>query len=324
MVRIVAAALALVTASAGATQAQDWPTRTVTMVVPFPAGGPIDLVGRIFSARLSERLGQQVIVENIGGAGGVNGAARVAKAAGDGYTFLFGNQATHTFSQVLTRKPRYNAVTEFAPIAVVVENSKVLAVRKDLPANSLADFVKFAKANQSKMQYGSAGVGSATHITCVLLDHAIGTKITHVPYRGTALAMQDVIAGRIDYICDVTSTAAPHVKAKAVKALAMLSMSRSKAFPDLPTAHEQGLKNFDADGWNAFFFPKGAPKQAVARLAKATSEVLDEPAVRKRLEAAGLNIPPPARRTPEYLAKLVLDELKKWGPVVTASGLMQN
>jgi tripartite-type tricarboxylate transporter receptor subunit TctC len=224
----------------------------------------------------------------------------------------------------LTRKPRYNALTEFEPIAVVVENSKVLAVRKDLPVNSLAEFIKYAKANQGKMQYGSAGVGSATHITCLLLDHAMGTRITHVPYRGTALAMQDVIAGRIDYICDVTSTAAPHVKAKAVKALAILSMSRSKAFPDLPTAHEQGLKNFDADGWNAFFFPKGAPNQAVARLAKATSDILDEPEVRKRLEGAGLNIPPPKRRTPEFLARLVREELKKWGPVVTASGIVQN
>jgi tripartite-type tricarboxylate transporter receptor subunit TctC len=321
---MILAALALAACCAGAAQAQDWPSRTITMVVPFPAGGPIDLVGRVFSARLTERLGQQVIVENLGGAGGINGAARVAKGAADGYTFLFGNQATHTFSQILTKKPRYNAVSEFEPIAVVVENSKVLTVRKDLPVNSLSEFITYAKANQARMQYGSAGVGSATHITCLLLDHAMGTKITHVPYRGTALAMQDVIAGRIDYICDVTSTAAPHVKASAVKALAILSMARSKAFPDLPTAHEQGLKDFDADGWNAFFFPKGAPKQAVARLAKATSDILDEPAVRQRLENAGLNIPPPARRTPGYLGKLVLDELKKWEPVVTASGMVQN
>jgi tripartite-type tricarboxylate transporter receptor subunit TctC len=324
MVRAIVVSLAIIAACTGVAQAQEWPTRTVSLVVPFPAGGPIDLIARIFSARLTEHLGQQVIVENVGGAGGMNGAYRVAKMTPDGYAFLFGNQATHTFSQILYKKPRYNSVTEFEPVAVVVSNAKVLAVRKDLPVDSLAEFIKYAKANQSRMQYGSAGVGSATHITCVLLDHAIGTKVTHVPYRGTALAMQDVIAGRIDYICDVTSTAAPHVKAKSVKALAVLSMARSAAFPDVPTAHEQGLKGFDADGWNAFFFPKGVPKQAVARLARATSAILDEPEVRKRLEAAGLSIPTTVQRTPDYLGKLVLNELKKWGPPMLASGMAQN
>ena len=200
-------------ACAGRRQAQDWPTRTVTMVVPFPAGGPVDLVGRIFAQHLSEKLGQQIIIENIGGAGGMTGAARVAKAPADGSMFLFGNQATHTFSQMIYKKPAYNAVADFAPVTVVIANAKLLVTRKDFPANTLAEFIAYAKANQAKLQYGSAGTGSATHVTCVLLNIAMGVNITHMPYRGTGPAMQDIIGGRIDYICDVISTSAPLVKA---------------------------------------------------------------------------------------------------------------
>jgi tripartite-type tricarboxylate transporter receptor subunit TctC len=158
--------------------AQDWPTRPITMVVPFPAGGPVDLVGRLFAQRLSENLGQQVIIENIGGAGGSSGALRIAKAAPDGYQFLLGNSGTHTYSQLLSKKPPYNAVADFAPVAVIVENSKLLVTRKDFPAETLPQFIAYAKANQAKVQYGSAGTGSATHMTCVLLNSAIGIDIT--------------------------------------------------------------------------------------------------------------------------------------------------
>ena len=212
-----------------------------------------------------------MIVENIGGAGGMDGAARVAKSAPDGSMFLFGNQGTHTFSQFLYKKPLYNAVTDFAPVGVLVEQRKFLATRKDFPANNLAEFIAYAKANQKKMQYGSAGIGSATHVTCVLLNHVIGVDIVHVPYRGTGPALQDLIAGRIDYMCEVTSTGAPHVRGNAIKALATLSPTRNAALPDVPTAHEQGLTDFDADGWNAFFFPRGTPDAIVRKLAQATS-----------------------------------------------------
>ncbi|MPZ37045.1 MAG: tripartite tricarboxylate transporter substrate binding protein BugD [Rhizobiales bacterium] len=300
--------------------AQDWPTRPITMVVPFPAGGPIDFIGRLMAQRLSEKLGQQVIVENVGGAGGMNGAARVAKSPPDGSTFLFGNQGTHTFSQILYKKPLYNAVADFAPVAVVVENVKFLATRKDFPAKTLPEFIAYARANQKTMQYGSAGIGSATHATCVLLNHAAGVDITHVPYRGTGPALQDMIAGRIDYMCEVTSTGAPHVAADAIKALAILSPARNKALPGVPTAHEQGLANFDADGWNAFFLPRGTPNAIVRKLADATSSILDAPDIRARLEKAGLNVAAPQRRNPDYLGKLVASELDKWGPPVRASG----
>jgi tripartite-type tricarboxylate transporter receptor subunit TctC len=319
-------AIALLLALAGfwpaAAHAQAWPTRPITMVVPFPAGGPVDLVARLLSQRLSEKLGQQVIVENIGGAGGMTGAARVARSAPDGYAFVFGTQGSHTFSQMIYKKPAYDAVADFAPVMVVVENAKVLLTRKDFPVTSFAQFAPYVKTNQAKLQYGSAGTGSATHVACVLLNNTMGVEVTHVPYRGTAPAMQDLIAGRIDYICEITSTGAPHVRGGTVKALATLSMARARVFPDLLTADEQGLKGFDADGWNAFFYPKGTPDAIVRRLAGATNEVLDMPGVSERLEEAGLIVPPPSRRTPEHLAALVKSELVKWGPPVKASGVV--
>jgi tripartite-type tricarboxylate transporter receptor subunit TctC len=316
---VIAALMALMLG--GPAAAQEWPTRPISLVVPFPAGGPIDFIGRLMGQKLSEQLGQQVIVENVGGAGGMNGAARVAKSPPDGSMFLFGNQGTHTFSQLLYKKPLYNAVTDFAPVAVVVENVKFLAVRKDLPAKNLREFIAYAKANAKTMQYGSAGIGSATHVACVLLNYAIGVDITHVPYRGTGPALQDMLAGRIDYMCEVTSTGAPHVKVDAIRALAILSPERNSALPGVPTAHEQGLKDVDTDGWNAFFFSHGTPDAIVRKLARATSTVLDMPDVRERLERAGLNVALPQRRNPEYLGKLVASELDKWGPPVRASGI---
>jgi tripartite-type tricarboxylate transporter receptor subunit TctC len=318
LTRIFAAILTL--GLAGAASAQEWPTRPITMVVPFPAGGPVDLVGRLFAQRLSENLGQQVIIENVGGAGGSSGALRVAKAAPDGAQFLLGNSGTHTYSQLLAKKPAYDAVADFTPVAVIVENSKLLVTRKDFPAATLGEFIAYAKANQAKLQYGSAGTGSATHMTCVLLNSAIGIDITHIPYRGTGPAMQDLIAGRIDYLCDVIQTSLPLIQNNSIKALALLSPQRARVLPDLKTADEQGLKDFDADAWNAFFFPKGTPAPIVARLARATSDILDTPAMRERLEGLGLNVPLPARRTPDYLAKLLVSELDKWAAPVKASG----
>jgi tripartite-type tricarboxylate transporter receptor subunit TctC len=313
-------ALVVVLAWSAPAHAQDWPNRTITMVVPFPAGGPLDVVARIMAPPMSEALGQQIIIENIGGAGGSTGSSRVAKAAPDGYVFLYGNQGTHAFSQLLTKKPPYNAADDFAPVAVFVENSKVLVTRKDLPAQTLPEFIAYAKANQAKMSFGSAGGGSATHITCVLLNAAIGIDVTHIPYRGTAAAMQDMMGGRIDYICDVISTALPLIRSNSIKPLALLSPQRSKVLPELATADEQGLKDFDADAWNAFFLPRGTPDPIARRLAKVTSDVIDIAWVRERLEGLGLNVPPPARRTPEYLAKLIPSDLEKWAAPVRASG----
>jgi tripartite-type tricarboxylate transporter receptor subunit TctC len=319
--RLLAALAAAFLAAPAAASAQDWPTRPVSMVVPFAAGGPIDFAGRLVGPRLSEALGQQVIVENIGGAGGMTGANRVAKSPPDGSMFLFGNQATHTFSQLLYKKPQYNAETDFAPVGLVLANVKVLVTRKDLPANNLQEFIAHARANQAAMHYGSAGAGSATHMTCVQLDIAMGTSITHVPYRGTAPALQDIVAGRIDFMCEVISTALPHIRSGAVKPLAILSNSRTPVVPDVPTALEQGLPDVDGDGWNAFFFPRGTPEPIVRKLASALEETLETASVRDRIVAAGLKLPPREQRGPAALGRLVTSDLKKWALPVKASGI---
>jgi tripartite-type tricarboxylate transporter receptor subunit TctC len=318
---IVGTLLACAVALAGDARAQDWPTRPVTVVVPFAAGGPIDVVARIISPRMSEALGQQMVIDNVPGAGGMVGASRVAKSAPDGYTVLLGNQATHTYSQFLYKKPLYDGVTDFAPGGLAVSNTKVLVVRKDLPVATLPDFVAYARANQAKMQYGSAGGGSATHIACVLLNAKMGTNITHVPYRGAGPAMQDLVAGRIDFMCDVVSTALPQIRGDTVKAIAAMSSTRASVLPSLASTLEQGLPDVDADGWNGFFFPKETPASIIRRLNAATSETLDTLAVRKRIEDLGLFVPPRAERSPEFLAKLVLTELDKWGPPIKAAGI---
>ncbi len=318
---VVGALLACVLAWPGAAAAEDWPTHPVTVVVPFAAGGPIDVVARLISPRMSELLGQQVVIDNVPGAGGMVGASRVAKAAPDGYTMLIGNQATHVYSQFLYTKPLYDPVTEFEPGGMLLSNYKVLVARKDLPADTLPQFVAYAKENQAKLQYGSGGGGSATHIACLLLNAKMGTNITHVPYRGAGPAMQDMMAGRIDFMCDVVSTALTQIRAGTVKAIAMLSNTRAAVLPDLPTAREQGLSDVDADGWNALFFPKGTPAAIIQRVNAAAGEMLDTPAVRTRITDLGLYGAPPAERSPDFLAKLVLRELDKWGPPIKASGV---
>jgi tripartite-type tricarboxylate transporter receptor subunit TctC len=315
------ALLAGLLALPGVANPQDWPARPVTVVVPFAAGGPIDVVARLIAPRMSELLGQQLVVDNTPGAGGMVGANRVARAAPDGYTFLLGNQATHTFSQFIYKKPLYNGGADFTPAGLLVSNTKVLVVRRDLPVGTLAEFVAYARGNQARMQFGSAGGGSATHITCVLLNARAGLDITHVPYRGTGPAMQDLMAGRIDYMCDVVSTALAQIRAGTVKAIAMLSNNRSAVLPTLPTALEQGVAGVDSDGWNGFFFPRDTPPAIIQRISAATSSTLDTPAVRSRIEDLGLVIPSAPERSPEFLARLVPSELEKWGPPIRAAGV---
>jgi len=303
-------------------RAQDWPTRNLTMIVPFAAGGPIDVAARIQGQRLGEILGQTVITENVAGAAGVTGALRVANAPPDGYLFLVGNVGTHAFNQTLYKKPAYNAVTDFTPVGLTTEAARVLVVRKDLPVNTLPEFIAYARANQAKMQFGSAGVGSATHVPCVLLNIKIGApNITHVPYRGAGPAMQDLIGGRLDFMCDAISTSLSQIQEKTVKAIALLSLQRAAVLPELKTAHEQGLTDFGVDAWNAVFLPKGTPEPIVRRLSKAINDSLETPSVRERLDSLGLSIVAPERRSPEYLAKFVPSEIEKWAEPIRASGI---
>jgi tripartite-type tricarboxylate transporter receptor subunit TctC len=317
---LVAALMVGTLAALGSARAQDWPTRPITMIVPFAAGGPIDTLARIVQRRLGEILGQQVVVENVGGAGGMTGSQRVQHAAPDGHTLVLGSSGTHAINQSLYKKPLYNAATDFTPVILVAEAPLVLITRKDLPVNNLQEFITYAKANHAKMQWGSAGVGTTTHVGGILFNQAIGVNVLHVPYRGGGPALQELIAGRIDYICNIASTAIPAIEGKQVTAIAMLALERSPALPDLPTAHEQGLRNFEAFTWNAVFLPPGTPAPIVNKLNRAMTEVLDTPAVRERLNSVGLYVPARERRSPQYLAEFVKSEIEKWGKPIKASG----
>lgn len=299
--------------------AQDWPARPMTMVVPYAAGGPLDIVGRVMAGRIAEILGQQVVVENIGGAGGMTGSKRVADVPADGYQFVLGTAGSHAQSQTLFAKPQYNAMTDFTPVALIARTPIVLVARKDLPVKNVKEFVAYAKANVGKMSYGSAGPASASHLACVLLDMAIGVKTTHVPYRSTVQAMQDLLAGRIDYLCDIISTAKPQIENGLVNGLAMMGKTRSPLLPNLPTMTEEGIP-VEADSWIAFFLPKNAPPALVKKLNDAVVQALDTPAVRTRLEGLGILLPPPAERTPEFLGRLVESDIAKWAAPITASG----
>ena len=315
--RMVLAVLAGVAAPAAA---QDFPNRPVTMIIPFAAGGPTDVLGRIVGARMSEVLGQQVVIENVGGAGGMTGAARVAQSAPDGYTIGLGTVGTHAQGQSLYKKPLYNAATDFTPVALIAEVPIVLIARKDFPAANLKEFVDYSKKNQDKMTFGSAGTGSATHLGCVVLNTAMGTNITHVPYRGTGPAMQDLQGGRIDFLCEVVSTAKPQIDGNTVKAVAILTKQRSPALPNVPTAVEQGLPDVEAYTWNAIFLPKGAPDAIVKKLHDATLAAMHTPSVKERLEGLGAMIVPDDRATPQYLGNFVKSEIEKWAAPIKASG----
>jgi tripartite-type tricarboxylate transporter receptor subunit TctC len=310
---VAVAALALTSAA----KAEDWPTRTITMVNPFAAGGPNDVLARLFAQRMGEILGQQIIVENVGGAGGMNGADRVAKAAPDGYTFLLGTVGTQAQNQSLYKKPAYNSVTDFASVALMVEAPLVLIARKDLPVKDMKEFVAYGKANKDKMQYASAGTGSAIHLGCALVNMVTGLDIVHVPYRGANPAMQDLMGGRVDYLCDIITTAKPQVDVGTVKPIAILTKERSKVLPNVPTAIEQGF-GVEAYTWNAFFLPKGTPEAIVQKLNHATVEAMKTPAVREKLESAGLVFVSDDRTTPEYLAKFVQSEIVKWAAPIKA------
>jgi tripartite-type tricarboxylate transporter receptor subunit TctC len=316
--RIAVVAILACTATAAA---QDYPNRPLTLIIPFAAGGPTDVLGRVVGARISEILGQQVVIENVGGAGGMTGSRRVADAAPDGYTFVLGTVGTHAQGQTLYKRPLYNSQTDFAPVALLAEVPILLTTRKDLPVNDFREFVAYAKENQGKMQYGSAGAGSATHLGCVLLNYVIGTNITHVPYRGTGPAMQDLAGGRIDFLCEIITTAKPQVDGGTVKALALFDKERSPALPNLPTALEQGTKDLEAYTWNAFFLPKGTPPAVVQKLNAAAKEAMKSPAVRDKLAGLGAKIATDDRMTPDYLGNLVKSETEKWAVPIKASGV---
>jgi len=320
----VIAAAAFGFAGVTAASAQTYPNRPITMIIPFAAGGPTDVLGRLVGQRVGEVLAQQVIIENVGGAGGMTGVLRVAQAAPDGYTVALGTVGTHAQNQTLYKHPLYNAAFDFTPVALIAEVPIVLIVRKELPVNNLKEFIAYAKKNQDKMSYGSAGTGSATHLGCVVLDAVMGTHITHVPYRGTGPAMGDLQAGRIDYICEIATSAKAQIDGGTVRAIALMNTSRSPALPEVPTASEQGVPNVEAYTWNAIFLPKDAPAAIVSKLHDAILQAMHTTLVKTRLEGLGAQIVSDERATPEYLASFVRSEIEKWAVPIKASGAMAD
>jgi tripartite-type tricarboxylate transporter receptor subunit TctC len=301
--------------------AQSWPSHAVTLTVPFGPGSGSDTVARIIAGRVAEVLGQPVIVENLGGAGGTIAVSRAAKAAPDGYQVVLGAVDTFAQSQSLFKVPPYDAVADFTPVALAVEQPLILITRSEIPARNLQEFAAYLKTNQDKMQFGSTGVGSGPYLACFLLNAAIGVNVTSVPYRSSAPAFTDMMAGTLDYYCPLAVGAIPFIDNKQVNALAVLTARRSSLLPDLPTAKEQGFDVVDGYYWMGFFLPKGTPEPIVTRLNAAIVAALDTPAVQDRLRVVATTVVAAERRTPAYLKAFLAGEIAKWRATMQASGV---
>jgi tripartite-type tricarboxylate transporter receptor subunit TctC len=294
------------------------------VVVPFAAGGAFDSVGRIVTARMQEILGQPVIIENVGGGGGTTGVKRVIAAEPDGYTVLLGTIGTHAYNQWIYKKRRYDAAADFTPVTLFSEQPMVMVARKDLPIEALPDFMTLLRTKGDKMQFGSAGVGSTTHLGCALVNSRIGVTIAHVAYRGGGPAMNDLLAGNIDYFCGNLGGYKQFIDEGKVKAVALLSKERSALMPELKSAHEQGLADLNVVTWTAFFLPKGASRAVVDKLLEVTHAAMAHPDTSKRMHAIGVTGIAPERRSPEYLARFVDEEIARWKEPIVGGGLQQE
>jgi tripartite-type tricarboxylate transporter receptor subunit TctC len=309
---------------AGAATAQEYPARPITLIVPFAAGGPTDVISRIVADNMSRTLGQQVVIENAVGAGGTTGATRAKRASPDGYTIIMGHMGTHAAAVALFPNLAYNPITDFEPIGLVAGTPVVLLARKDFPAKDLKEFSAYVKANEAKMNMAHAGVGSVSFTTCLLLNSVMKVKPTALPFNGTGPAMNALVGGQVDYMCDQIVTVVPQVKGGTVRGLAIATPERNPALPDVPTTIEAGMPDFQASAWNALFAPKGTPKPIVDKLTAALDKALDDEATRKRLLDLGSDIPKGPRRGQQALADLVKSEIDKWTPVIKASGAVAN
>jgi tripartite-type tricarboxylate transporter receptor subunit TctC len=303
----------------GDARAQDYPARSVTVIVPFAAGGPADITGRIVADIFSRYLGQKFVVENVGGAGGTTGALRAAKAAPDGYTILSGHLGTNALAPAFYPSLGYDPQKDFEPIGLTAEYPELLVVRKDFPANNLKEFIAYAKANPEKLNVGHAGLGSVSYIGCLLLHAAIGIKPTMIPFTGTAPVLNAMLGGQVDYECDPVLGTLSQVQAGNVKALAVAARKRSALLPDVPTSHEQGLPEFDIAPFYAVFVPSGTPQAVVDKLADALGKGLNEEAVQKRFAELGADSVEPGRRGPKALADLIRSETARLMPILRAA-----
>jgi tripartite-type tricarboxylate transporter receptor subunit TctC len=320
MKRSILAVTAALVLSAGAAVAQTYPARPVTIIVPFAAGGPTDVIARIVGEYYSRSLGQQFVVENVAGAGGTTGITRGAQAKPDGYTIMMGHMGTHGAAPALYPNLKYDPTRDFEPIGLVAGTPILIVARKDFPAADLKAFVARVKDPNAKVKQAHAGVGSVSFTTCTLLTSQLGAKSIVAAYRGTGPALNDLVGGQVDYMCDQIVNVIEQVKGGTIKAYAIATAERSPALPDLPTTKEAGLPEYQVSAWNALFAPKGTPKEIVAKLNETLVKALDDDATRKRLLDLGSVIPDKAGRSPQALAELVKSEVTRWGPILKATG----
>ena len=311
-----AAVLATLCGFVAPAEAQTYPTRSITMIVPFAAGGPTDVISRIVTAHMAQTLGQSIIIENVVGAGGTTATTRAARAANDGYTLITGHMGTHAASVPLYPKLAYHPEKDFEPVALLAGTPILILARKDFPPKDLKEFVTYVKANAEKVNAAHAGVGSVSHVSCELLHSILDIKPVGVPFNGTGPAMNALVAGQVDYICDQIVNAVPQINAGTIKAYAIATPERNPSLPNVPTTAEAGLPAFQAQAWNAMFAPKGTSPAIIASLNAAAIKALDDEAVKKRLLELGSVIPAAKDRTPEALATLVKNEIAKWTPVL--------
>ncbi len=309
----------LTLASAGA-WAQAYPTRSITLVVPFAAGGPTDVVARALSIPMGKALGQTVLVENKVGAGGTLAAAAVARATPDGYTFLIHHNGMAT-APALYRKLSYNPLTDFEYISQAVDVPMTLVARKDLPAKTLPELLTYLKANGDKVNLAHAGLGAVSHLCGMVFRQAVGVDLTTVPYSGTGPAMQALLGGQVDLMCDQTTQTVPHIKAGSLRFYGVTTAQRIKTLPDAPTLAEQGLKGFEVMVWHGIYAPKGTPKEATEKFNAAVRSALKDPNVMARMAELGAEIVPDAKLTPEGLRSWLKQETERWGPVIKAAGV---
>ncbi|HKC33985.1 MAG TPA: tripartite tricarboxylate transporter substrate-binding protein [Xanthobacteraceae bacterium] len=317
ILRLLAASLAL--GSATSARAQDYPARAITVIVPFAAGGPTDIVARIVSDHMSKTLGQQLVIENVVGAGGTTGVTRAMRAAPDGYTIVMGHMGTHAAAVALYPNLAYNPASDFIPIGMAAGTPVVILAKKDFPAKDLGEFAVHVKQNVASLNMAHAGVGSVSHVTCLLLNSILAVKPTAVPFNGTGPAMNALVGGQVDYMCDQIVNVVPQVNGGTIKAYAIGTPERNPALPNVPTSKEAGLPEFQASAWNALFAPKGTPLAIGDKLSAALDKALSDEPTRKRLLELGSDIPEAPRRGPQALAALVKSEIDKWTPVIKAS-----
>jgi tripartite-type tricarboxylate transporter receptor subunit TctC len=322
-----ALAAALFAATAGVIapgRADDYPTHTITVIVPFPPGGPSDVVARIVADGLSRQLNQTVIIENVGGAGGTIGTAKAAGAAPDGYTLLAASMGSHVAAPVLTPNVRYDPVKDFEPIGLISNAPVAVVARKDFPADNLKDFIGYVKAHGDAVKQAHGGVGSSSHMACLLFTSELGLKPKLIPYRGTGPALSDLIGGHVDFYCDQIVSVASAVKGKTIKGYVVSGAAPSPALPGLPSAKQAGIPEFTLSIWSAMYAPKGTPKDVVGKIASALDKTLDDPALAKRMVDLGGAIPTKAERGPEHLGTVLKTDMAKWHPILQAAMAQQK